>query len=459
MKWFGAITALFSLIFGMVQLNTLIRDKINRDRAVDELVAAARYQAEAKDLDGAWRLADQAMQLSPVAPNIRRFQVELAMQRVRKINRIKREHWKETAKSLIPILHRGVFSGTPRQRADVLAHLARANSILYWKGDTWIDADRHFKQALDLDPENVFAHAYYGAFILDKEDRKCNKEKMALALEHFRLAVQSGREYEWARGLQVNRLTSFLKRNDNYSKSHLEEIGIELIAVGEQLRNKPVKLSRLSYGGLARSFAFIDRQWEMRDVFFQRYPPDQVMDIYRFLCANAGKLSCSHSEPSLEQKLFIEALLLEADGQPDKAFSCLTKIYTECGFGNYEYRQKISMVRERLWKAQGYSLADTLCIQSLTQGSPAYKGGMHLEDILLRIADHRVTQIEDWKTVQASLPRGTRHYTVRLLRGRQVITLSVPNTPLQGVEGYLCKVPQKWIDSNYQQGVAITTSP
>ena len=457
MKWIGGITALLSLIFGMVQLNTLIRDKINRDRAVDELIDAARYQAEADDLDGAWSLAEQAMQLNPVAPGIRWLQVELAMQQVRKINRVKRDHWKETAKTLIPVLHRGVFYGTPRQRADVLAHLARANSILYWHGDTWVDADLHFKQALELDPENVFAHVYYGALILDKEDHKYNEEKMALAMEHFRRAVQSGREYQWARGLQVNRLTAFLSRNDHTPKCH-PQIGSELIAIGEQLKNNPAELPKWIYSALVEKFDFIDKQWEMRDAFFQRCPPDRVLDIYRFLCANAGELSC-HSLPYLEQKLFIEALLLEADDQLEGAFSCLIEIYAECGFFRQEYQSKIRTVRERLWEKQGYLLSDTFCLRSMTIGSPAHMAGMQYEDILLRIADRRITRIDEWKTVQAGLPRETRHYPVRLLRGRQVITLSVPNAPLQGVGGYMCKVPQPWTDTNYQQKTAITTSP
>jgi hypothetical protein len=47
-----------SLVFALVQLNTLIGDKVHRDHAEEELVAAARYQAEAKDLDGAWKLTD-----------------------------------------------------------------------------------------------------------------------------------------------------------------------------------------------------------------------------------------------------------------------------------------------------------------------------------------------------------------------------------------------------------------
>ena len=75
---------------------------------------------------------------------------------------------------------------------------------------------------------------------------------------------------------------------------------------------------------------------------------------------------------------------------------------------------------------------------------------MHVEDIFLRIAGRPVAQFDDWKKVVASLPPGTGHYPVTLLRGREVMTLSLPNTPLEGISTWPCRVPAKWLDSARQ---------
>ena len=97
-------------------------------------------------------------------------------------------------------------------------------------------------------------------------------------------------------------------------------------------------------------------------------------------------------------------------------------------------------------KKQGYGLADTFFVKSVTPGSPAQTAGLHREDIVLRIHTWSAARLKSWQHAMEILAPGTPGYAVRLLRGNERITLSLPNVSL-GMKTGICRVPAAFLDA------------
>lgn len=415
LKWIGSITAVLSLVFAMVQLRTIVADKVNRDRAVFELLAAARFQAEVQDLEGAWNLAGQAMELNPVSPALRSLQVELAMQRLRNTTRDTTSINEADLRHMIPILHRGVITGTNRQRADVLAHLARANELLHPN----IDVDLYFERALAKEPDNVYANAWYGWWLLKPNIWKPYDRKHALlAIPHFRQALSSGRESVMARTLQIDCLNGYRDVEELQP-----EIGIELLTIGSTQKDAPEDLPEMLYKKLAVSFYFLVEQWDRREEYFKRHAPGRILEVFSFLCLRGG-LEKKSNPALLRKQLLIEAVLLEAAGRADEALCSLTPLL-DGSFSSFDLTDA-RRLREQVWENQGTTLSNTLFVRTTNSVGSGIIAGLRDEDIILAIDYRPITDFESWDAAQATIPTEARDYPATVLREETVITLTLP---------------------------------
>ena len=122
---------------------------------------------------------------------------------------------------LRPVLAQALVAGASGQRAaDLRAHLGWADRLVWIdEKDPSIDPTPHFRQALALDPDNVYGHAMWGFWLLARQPGST-----ALALQHYQQATRSGRHLSFVRTLQLGSLVTS------------DELGAEAMRVLNQMR-------------------------------------------------------------------------------------------------------------------------------------------------------------------------------------------------------------------------------
>jgi tetratricopeptide (TPR) repeat protein len=92
-------------------------------------------------------------------------------------------------------------SGKDKRAADILAHLG----WLHWMNEKiafkeFGNAERYFQQSLAIDPVNVYAHAFYGNWLLQSHGNA------AQAFQHFDAALATNSQRELVRSMQLGGL-------------------------------------------------------------------------------------------------------------------------------------------------------------------------------------------------------------------------------------------------------------
>jgi hypothetical protein len=165
----------------------------------DPLVAkVVQSQLGSRDYAGAWATISGAVQKQPSAVELLDLQAEVA------------EHWVRDAKPvvgqttftaivepLLPVLYQAAARNEGQAAADALAHIGWAHFLQSREGAGGQDIEGKYREALQQDPMNPFAHSMWGHWIL------VNHGPLAEAQAHFAAAVQSGREREFVRQFEL----------------------------------------------------------------------------------------------------------------------------------------------------------------------------------------------------------------------------------------------------------------
>jgi hypothetical protein len=211
LKWVGAIAALVSVLLGLNQVTRLVAEGAERQRQVTELRAVADQQEKNADYPAAWSSLDQAMkaadqgsylaklvgQLDQVRLDLRVEQEDLAMTWLRDVTVPSGSTFSSVVDPLVAVATRGVVASTGPRKADLLAHVGWAYFLKSRDGATSGNPEETYRQALELDPSNPFAHAQWGHLILWR------RGPFPEAAKHFAAAVAAGRERPHVRRLQL----------------------------------------------------------------------------------------------------------------------------------------------------------------------------------------------------------------------------------------------------------------
>jgi tetratricopeptide (TPR) repeat protein len=206
LKWIGGITAVLSLGFAINQATLLIADVRERERQIAELQRIGQTQRDAADFEGAWATFDKALKaaeaggrlaklsgrLSDEQDALRRAQENIAMEWLENARAFKGQPFSDLVDKLAPVLNRGAANASGTRKADLLAHLGWALFLRSRDGRAEADPASMYRQALQIDPDNPYAHAHWGHWLLWRRDR------LADAKTHFAAALASPR----ARGRQ-----------------------------------------------------------------------------------------------------------------------------------------------------------------------------------------------------------------------------------------------------------------
>lgn len=196
----GAVAAL-------MLATVLFRFAGREDPQVQRLLATARVQTEQGEYEPAFHTYGEALRLDPEHQRALDLQVDAAMLWLQNFRVLAAEGQKvedlagPRLAEIMTVLHGGLArtNGKVSRAADILAHLGWAhwlNQRMAYK-EFGPAAERDLRQALAVEPANVYAHAMLGNWLLQR--RGDVKE----ALGHFDAALRSGKQRPLIRTMQL----------------------------------------------------------------------------------------------------------------------------------------------------------------------------------------------------------------------------------------------------------------
>ena len=231
LAWVGSITALFSLTAGIYGGWGFLSRQLEKRHAVDTLLAAEAVQLRASDYRSAWKTLTRADTLDPNSARIRHAQQDAAMQWLDNIH-AGDQTFTSITELLDPVLTRGAASApTPQRQADLLAHLGWSYFLRRREVPIGPDPEAAYRETLEKDPGNPYAHAMWGHWIL------WNHQSPAGSSQHFAAALASPRPglRPYIRSMQLTALNNF----------HTPETSAELIRVVNEIRKENADLDAL----------------------------------------------------------------------------------------------------------------------------------------------------------------------------------------------------------------------
>jgi tetratricopeptide (TPR) repeat protein len=211
LKWVGVVTALLCLLLLLNQAAKVFAEIRDRQRQVGELQAMADQQARAGEYQEAWASLERAATttgrgsyLSRLASRpeaerqaIRTAQEDLAMAWLERASAPGGTRFSDTVDPLLPALTLGADAAAGRRKADLLAHVGWAHFLKSRDGADASDPEAFYRQALQADPSNPYAHAHWGHWVA------WTRRPLDEAAAHFDAALASGRARDYVRSLQL----------------------------------------------------------------------------------------------------------------------------------------------------------------------------------------------------------------------------------------------------------------
>jgi hypothetical protein len=255
LKWVGVVTVLLSLLLLVNQASKVFAEIQDRQRQVGELQAMADRQQREGDFPEAWASLERAATTagqgsylarlaSPPEPGrqaVRTAQEDLAMAWLERASASGGARFSDTVDPLLPTLAAGADAATGRRKADLLAHVGWAHFLKSRDGGEGADPEPFYRQAIELDQTNPYAHAHWGHWLA------WTRRPIGEATAQFDAALASGRARPYVRRLQLAALQ--LARTGASQAAYLA-------AVADMVRNQePVEpvVRNTVYGLYARA--------------------------------------------------------------------------------------------------------------------------------------------------------------------------------------------------------------
>jgi HEAT repeat protein len=252
-------------------------------------------QLEAHDYSAAWDTVTEANRSHPTGDALLPLQTKIASVWVRNLSVTPPQKFADVVDKLLPPLYRTAQRSKGVDAADALAHIGWANFLKSREGGFKLDIDVKYREALQLDPDNPFAHAMWGHWLI------VNGNHIAEAQQHFAVALKSGRERKFVREFQLAALQSV----------GADENAVELIRVCNQMRKENDLLPEESRNRLFGEIYFMHRDSVLANLD-QILPADEHLATFQWLTQGIDKTK------SIEHTFFL-ARLLEASGNCDVA--------------------------------------------------------------------------------------------------------------------------------------------
>lgn len=306
-KWAAGVAAFITLLLSASELNKLIQLRLEKEHAVDEYIAAAKLLAESGDNVMSMKLIEDASGLNPSSAQIRNLKIELAqeklrtmlllvrnsnpyvMKKVRLKNGIEVFDFEYTYQEkdlkdfenlqvaeLIKLFARGIVSLQGEDKATLIAHLGWLNTLRN-SGESKYGVERHFVDALQIDPDNYYANAMYGAWLLSSINNTELEigERIAQARKYFEIALAAP-ENSWAKAVW---LTALNLSGDVSGQYELLRVLQEFKDQGESFyESGPARSAFLGNFAPGRSGGqFDDRDEAQLQALFSKFEEDDLL--------------------------------------------------------------------------------------------------------------------------------------------------------------------------------------
>ena len=307
-----------------------------QQRQAAKLEKQSQLKIESGDYTSAWKLLEQANAIAPGSSDVFETQERLAMKLLRDAGvnyfRGNRSFFEELVNRTLPVLSRGIDMAKGERLANLLAHSGWAEYLRERAGVGGMQPAQHYRHALEVDPGNLYGHAMWGFEILRKLG---SVAALAEAKQHFSAALESRREREYLRSLQVAALLQ------SYSNVWIAdpEREKEAIKVANEMRingeTRPKGWGPGSFKGKLWSIYHFDVVTDDRLApLLAALPPAEHLSLFRWLFPE-DDLPEGDGAPSLFNFLFVLAQLQEQGGDRNGALASYRRLLSE--FANKGY--------------------------------------------------------------------------------------------------------------------------
>lgn len=160
-------------------------------------LAAAVQLCESGNHALAWQRFAEITKTQPDLPAVRRAHEDCAMRWLREIRvQADKDSFTAIVERVLPVLAEGAAAATGQRGADLQAHMGWADHLRTREGVGGLDPQTHYRKALALDADNVYAHTMLGHYTM------VQRGPIDAAREHFKVALAGGREHDWVRTMQ-----------------------------------------------------------------------------------------------------------------------------------------------------------------------------------------------------------------------------------------------------------------
>lgn len=167
------------------------------DQELATLLGSGRLQQESGKYSEAWDTYERAGALAPSSADVVAARERLAMDWLDNIRvTVGQGSFTAIVQKVEPVLGRCAVSAERMRAADCLAHLGWGDFLRKREGVGGLDPAKQYRQALERDSENVYAHAMLGFDTLTSSD------SLDVGRQHFDRAMAAGRERDYVRRLQ-----------------------------------------------------------------------------------------------------------------------------------------------------------------------------------------------------------------------------------------------------------------
>ena len=157
--------------------------------------------ASAGDYATAWESYGRALGACPDSRVAIAGQQMLAMEWLQNIRVTQgKQTFTDIVERIRPALSQAAVSEDARQAANALAHLGWSDFLRSRDGNRGLDPALYYRQALQKDPANVYAHTFWGHYIMVTDG------DLEAAQSHFAQAASTPEQRAFVRGMQVSAL-------------------------------------------------------------------------------------------------------------------------------------------------------------------------------------------------------------------------------------------------------------
>jgi tetratricopeptide (TPR) repeat protein len=228
LKAVGAVSAAISFLLALNQVTGLVQGFRIHHKEFREAMQAGEQAEKRQDYHAAFDSFKHALDLDPIDREAQERQTKAATLWLENLHATPDRSFTDTANLLLPVFDKGLVRARGPSAADILAHIGWANFLRYREGvREGVTVDENFRLALEKDPNNVYAHAMWGFWILWQGG------KLDVANQHFSAALTSGREKEYVRRLQLAALEN----------PHEDETDVALLRVANEMRRNGETIS------------------------------------------------------------------------------------------------------------------------------------------------------------------------------------------------------------------------